>query len=55
VLAAAKQRAAGLAGEDVPDAVLADLSRSVEQCFDGVTIQDLVARAKKQPHAPYVI
>jgi hypothetical protein len=34
---------------------------SVEQCFDGVTIQDLVARgerlavAKKQPRAPYVI
>jgi Rrf2 family protein len=46
---------------DVPDAVLADLSRSVEQCFDGVTIQDIVARgerlaiAKKQPRAPYVI
>jgi Rrf2 family transcriptional regulator, iron-sulfur cluster assembly transcription factor len=46
---------------DVPDAVLADLSRSVEQCFDGVTIQDIVARgerlaiAKTQPRAPYVI
>ena len=46
---------------DVPDAVLAELSRSVEQCFDGVTIQDVVARgerlalAKKQPRAPYVI
>lgn len=47
--------------DDVADAVLADLSRSVEQCFDGVTIQDIVARGeriaivKKQPHAPYVI
>ena len=47
--------------DDVPDAVLADLSRSVEQCFDGVTIQDIVARgeriaiAKKEPRAPYVI
>lgn len=46
--------------DDVPDAVLADLSRSVEQCFDGVTIQDIVTRgeriaAKKQPRAPYVI
>ena len=38
-----------------------DLSRSVEQCFDGVTIQDIVARgerlaiASKKPRAPYVI
>lgn len=46
---------------DVADAVLADLSRSVEQCFDGVTIQDIVARgerlavAEKKPRAPYVI
>jgi len=46
---------------DVPDAVLADLSRSVEQCFDGVTIQDIVARGErlaltnKKPRAPYVI
>ena len=57
VLAAAKKRS----DADVADAVLADLSRSVEQCFDGVTIQDIVARgerlaiAKKQPRAPYVI
>lgn len=47
--------------DDVADAVLADLSRSVEQCFDGVTIQDIVARGervavtKQKPRAPYVI
>jgi Rrf2 family transcriptional regulator, iron-sulfur cluster assembly transcription factor len=58
VLTAAKRKGAD---NDVPDAVLADLSRSVEQCFDGVTIQDIVARgerlaiAKKQPRVPYVI
>lgn len=61
VLAQAKKKAADA---DVPDAVLADLSRSVEQCFDGVTIQDIVARgerlaiaslASKKPRAPYVI
>ena len=45
---------------DLPDAVLSDLSRSVEQCFDGVTIQDMVARGEriamsKKPRAPYVI
>lgn len=61
VLAASKRKHA--TEHDVPDAALADLSRSVEQCFDGVTIQDLVARGErvalaqkhKQPRAPYVI
>jgi Rrf2 family protein len=58
VLAATKKKPSD---GDVPDAVLADLSRSVEQCFDGVTIQDIVARgerlalATKKPRAPYVI
>ena len=45
---------------DVPEAALIDLSRSVEQCFDGVTIQDLIARGErlavaKKPRTPYVI
>lgn len=45
---------------DVPDAALADLSRSVEHCFDGVTFEDLVSRSEraalaKRPGAPYVI
>lgn len=46
---------------DVTDAVLADLSRSVEQCFDGITLQDLCARgeraavARRTKAAPYVI
>jgi Rrf2 family protein len=58
VLALAKKRSTEV---DVPNDVLADLSRSVEQCFDGVTIQDIVARgerlaiASKKPRAPYVI
>lgn len=48
------------AERDVPDAALADLSRSVEQCFDGVTFQDLVSRGERvaparRPRAPYVI
>lgn len=48
---------------DVTDAVLADLSRSVEQCFDGITVQDLCARGERVALAerartastPYVI
>jgi Rrf2 family protein len=32
---------------DVTEAVLADLSRSVEQCFDGITLQDLCARGER--------
>ncbi len=50
---------------DVTDAVLADLSRSVEQCFDGITLQDLCARGERalvarrvalaQKGNPYVI
>jgi Rrf2 family protein len=32
---------------DVTEAVLADLSRSVEQCFDGITVQDLCARGER--------
>ena len=31
----------------ITDAVLTDLSRSVERCFDGVTIQDLCARSER--------
>ena len=34
-------------GGDVTEAVLADLSRSVEQCFDGITVQDLCARQER--------
>ncbi|MBX3264769.1 MAG: Rrf2 family transcriptional regulator [Labilithrix sp.] len=57
----------GAAGEgeprDVTEAVLADLSRSVEQCFDGITVQDLcargeraaIARRARAASAPYVI
>lgn len=50
---------------DVTEAVLADLSRSVEQCFDGITLQDLCARGERvlvarraalgQKGNPYVI
>ena len=50
---------------DVTDAVLADLSRSVEQCFDGITLEDLCARGERvlvarraalaQKGNPYVI
>jgi Rrf2 family protein len=45
---------------DVTEAVLADLSRSVEQCFDGITVQDLCARGERvalarRVSAPYVI
>jgi Rrf2 family protein len=47
---------------DVTEAVLADLSRSVEQCFDGITVQDLCARGERaavarrsKAAAPYVI
>ena len=32
---------------DVTDAVLDDLARSVEQCFDGVTIEDVCARRER--------
>lgn len=32
---------------DVTDAVLADLARSVEQCFDAVTLEDVCARGEK--------
>lgn len=40
------RRARG-APHDVTEAVLADLSRSVEQCFDGVTLQDLRVRGER--------
>ncbi len=46
---------------DVTEAVLADLSRSVEQCFDGITVQDVCARKERaalppaRRPAPYVI
>jgi len=50
---------------DVTEAVLADLSRSVEQCFDGITLEDLCARGERvlvarraalgQKGNPYVI
>jgi Rrf2 family protein len=45
---------------DVTDAVLADLSRSVEQCFDSLTLQDVCARGERTLLArsggtPYVI
>lgn len=47
---------------DVTDAVLTDLSRSVEQLFDGLTLQDLCARGERvalhterKAQAPYVI
>ena len=32
---------------DVADAFLADVGRSVEQCFDGVTLQDLCTRGEE--------
>jgi Rrf2 family protein len=57
---ARQRRGRGAETPDVTDAVLADLSRSVEQCFDGITLQDLCARgervaiARRAP-APYVI
>ncbi len=35
------------APRDVTEAVLADLSRSVERCFDGVTLQDLRTRGER--------
>lgn len=46
---------------DVTEEVFADLSRSVEQCFDGITIQDVCAReergaiARRARAADYVI
>lgn len=41
---------------DITDVVLADLSRSVERCFDVITLQDLCARSeRRRPPAPYVI
>ncbi len=43
VLGAPKKRS----GRDVTDAVLDDLARSVEQCFDGVTIEDVCARRER--------
>ncbi|MCW5837509.1 MAG: Rrf2 family transcriptional regulator [Labilithrix sp.] len=59
------RRGAAEEGEprDVTEAVLADLSRSVEQCFDGITVQDLcargeraaIARRARAASAPYVI
>lgn len=60
VLGAPPKQKAHPGAHDVPDAALADLSRSVEQCFDGVTFQDLVSRGERlalarKPHAPYVI
>jgi len=61
--AAARRKPAD--ARDVTDAVLADLSRSVEQCFDGITFQDLCARGERalvarraalgQKSNPYVI
>ncbi|MBX3208846.1 MAG: Rrf2 family transcriptional regulator [Labilithrix sp.] len=59
----ATRRARSEAARDVTDAVLADLSRSVEQCFDGITVQDLCARGERAASAhraraasvPYVI
>jgi len=46
--------------KDATDAVLADLSRSVEQCFDGITLEDVCARNERaqlgaRRSAPYVI
>ena len=32
---------------DVTEAVLMDLSRSIEQCFDGITLQDLCSRGER--------
>ncbi len=64
---AARRARRGAKGEgeprDVTEAVLADLSRSVEQCFDGITVQDLCARGERAALAqrvraastPYVI
>jgi len=53
-------RRRGEDARDVTDAVLADLSRSVEQCFDGITLQDLCARGERtliarRAGTPYVI
>lgn len=47
VLTGPTRRARGSETRDVTDAVLADLSRSVEQCFDGITLQDLCARGER--------
>jgi Rrf2 family protein len=57
VLASAKN---GRGTVDVTDAVLADLSRSVERCFDGVTLDDLRARGeriapKRRPPSAFII
>jgi Rrf2 family protein len=46
--------------QDVTDAVLSDLSRSVEQCFDGITLRDVCARGERievqrRSGSPYVI
>lgn len=57
-----RQQKRGASTADVTDAVLADLSRSVEQCFDGITLQDLCARGERvalqkarSAATPYVI
>jgi Rrf2 family transcriptional regulator, iron-sulfur cluster assembly transcription factor len=55
------RRSEGADARDVTEAVLADLSRSVEQCFDGITLQDVCAREERvgamlmRRPAPYVI
>lgn len=60
VLAVAPKTRAHAGAHEVPDAALADLSRSVERCFDGVTFEDLVSRGERvavarKTRAPYVI
>lgn len=57
---AAREAALRASARDVTEDVLADLSRSVEQCFDGITLQDVCARGERsslglRAGAPYVI